>query len=317
MIADFSHQEKFQFGIATAPAHVEDRLDDSWAEWARAGRIPFNNGTWRDLDRLRFWSDPRREIELAASLGVKLFRFGIDWGRLQPYRPGSNFCSLGGYSVQQHEYHDQFHGSSSSGVSGSSGGVSGSRGQSSGNYNRQSAGDANQPTRPSFERYSSQIPRWPCRGGVQNMQALKRYQAIIGMIKQSGMRPHLTLFHHSLPRWANDREFKGWLNEKTIQYFVGYVEDLIPHLATVVEDFVVFNEPAVFASLVYGMAMWPGRLRDQPDYFSVIFDTPIYKSAVYKAFHNMAEAHRQAYQSIHLVYKQKMVIFYIIFPSPT
>lgn len=31
---------------------------------------------------MRFWSDAKTEIKLAADAGVKEFRLGVDWGRL-------------------------------------------------------------------------------------------------------------------------------------------------------------------------------------------------------------------------------------------
>jgi beta-glucosidase/6-phospho-beta-glucosidase/beta-galactosidase len=316
-IAEFPG-ETFQFGIATAPAHIEDQLDDSWAEWARKGRIPFNDGTKRDLDRLRFWTEPETEIQLAASTGAKLFRFGIDWGRLQPHEPGSRFCSFQGYRIHNgsddtpfqaaHEYHDQFHGSSFNQKAGE-------RSESSINDQHVMFSRLRADRRAHIPLSTKRVMadrRWACRRGVQDKLALKRYLYIIQLIKRAGMRPHLTLFHHSLPRWANAAQHRGWLNEKTTRYFVDYLRDLIPHLAGQVSDYVVFNEPAVFASLVYGMAMWPGRLRETPDYFSIIFNTPIYKSAVYTAYSNMADVHRQAYSLIHEIHRRKKVNLYEI-----
>lgn len=186
--------EGFFFGLATAPAHVEDSLDDSWLDFAEVGRVRYEDVTsakpgdepfdvrdgalprrpcarteqlchcvpvslgcctitaslypplhpllcpcafnvmlrhcpspwaarsmppacrdalhpdllplpvsqgqglpvppvkaWKNeavpQDRLRFWSDPEAEIQLAAGAGVEALRLGVDWGRLVPREP--------------------------------------------------------------------------------------------------------------------------------------------------------------------------------------------------------------------------------------
>jgi beta-glucosidase/6-phospho-beta-glucosidase/beta-galactosidase len=70
--------EKFLFGVANAPAHVEDQLDDPWMDFAKRGNTKsFLNHTRPD-DRLEFWTRPEVEINLASDLGVDVFRLGID-----------------------------------------------------------------------------------------------------------------------------------------------------------------------------------------------------------------------------------------------
>lgn len=38
-------------------------------------------------ERLRFWSAPSVEIELAKEAGASVFRLGVDWGRIVPQEP--------------------------------------------------------------------------------------------------------------------------------------------------------------------------------------------------------------------------------------
>ena len=68
----FNASYPFQWGLATAPAHVEDALDDSWWEWASEDRIPFVLDQGQPSQRLRFWSDPQAEIDLISDLGVQV-----------------------------------------------------------------------------------------------------------------------------------------------------------------------------------------------------------------------------------------------------
>lgn len=72
----------FLFGIANAPGHVEDFLDDIWADFGDAGNIRAFQNQVRPKDRLEFWTKPEIEINLAHELGTQIFRLGIDWGRI-------------------------------------------------------------------------------------------------------------------------------------------------------------------------------------------------------------------------------------------
>jgi|GEM_PF-231021 len=83
-VVQFGSQSQFFFGLATAPAHVEDQLDDSWLAFARSGRVAAWQNQAQPDRRLDFWSNPAMEIDLAAATGVEVFRLGVDWGRLVP-----------------------------------------------------------------------------------------------------------------------------------------------------------------------------------------------------------------------------------------
>jgi len=74
----------FWFGIATAPAHQEDSLDDVWLAFAQQGHVRAWKNTPRAEERLRAWTEPETDIRLAAETGVQVYRLGVDWGRLVP-----------------------------------------------------------------------------------------------------------------------------------------------------------------------------------------------------------------------------------------
>jgi beta-glucosidase len=97
--------------------------------------------------------------------------------------------------------------------------------------------------------YSDAPQYFPCRNGVQDMPSLQRYSEIFTLVRERRMSISLTLFHHSLPRWANKKEFGGWTNLKTVDYFLGLLHDVIPAVAPLVDNYVTLNEPAVFANL--------------------------------------------------------------------
>ena len=63
--------------------------------------------------------------------------------------------------------------------------------------------------------------------GIQDWDALHRYQEIIDMVRNRGMKVMLTLFHHSLPEWLQDW---GWPNAIVGGYFTKFAKDVVDHL---------------------------------------------------------------------------------------
>ena len=74
----------FFFGLGTAPGHAEDSLDDAWRQFAEDGHVQAWKSRGQPDERLQFWSRPEVELDLAAQTGIKVYRLGVDWGRLVP-----------------------------------------------------------------------------------------------------------------------------------------------------------------------------------------------------------------------------------------
>ncbi len=89
--------KSFLWGVANAPGHVENGQADIWHEHGVAGKIAGYKQTPLAPMRLNFWSNPDKEIQLARELGVKVFRIGIDWGRLFPTPGNPDPQALSGY----------------------------------------------------------------------------------------------------------------------------------------------------------------------------------------------------------------------------
>lgn len=83
-------KQPFFFGLATAAAHVEDKLEDDWLDFARAGKVSAFLNQHRPEERNGFWTKPEVEIDLAAQAGAQVFRLGVDWGRIVPELPAVN-----------------------------------------------------------------------------------------------------------------------------------------------------------------------------------------------------------------------------------
>ncbi|CAI7860529.1 unnamed protein product [Closterium sp. NIES-53] len=180
----------FFFGLATAPAHVEDQLDDAWLKFARRGsnekpdRGPVR--AWHNVpkaeQRLRFWTEPEVEVDLAARAGVEAFRMGVDWGRIVLREP---------------------------------------------------------------------------QGGKMEIDhaAVARYKEIMALVRARGMRVMLTLFHHSLPSWAEP--IGGWTNASLVDHFDSWTQLAVREFGPLVDYWVTFNEPHLFVILTYCMGVWP------------------------------------------------------------
>lgn len=78
--------ENFFFGVANAPYLCEggyntpDGPKNSFGYFEAEGTVPVSGET------TRFWTDYRKHVDLAASLGLTAFRMGVDWSRVQPTR---------------------------------------------------------------------------------------------------------------------------------------------------------------------------------------------------------------------------------------
>lgn len=79
-----SFPKDFFFGVANAPGQVEDNLPDIWTEWGDQDKIRAYKNQTAPHKRLEFWTHPEVELDLAQKAGVKVFRMGVDWGRVMP-----------------------------------------------------------------------------------------------------------------------------------------------------------------------------------------------------------------------------------------
>ena len=89
--------KNFIFGVANAPAQIEDELSDIWIDWANKGKISGWKNVLSPEKRLEFWTRPEIEINLAHALGVESFRMGIDWQRIMPTPNTFDEVAIGRY----------------------------------------------------------------------------------------------------------------------------------------------------------------------------------------------------------------------------
>lgn len=197
----------FLFGVANAPAQVEDSDTDVWVRFAKNGGVRAWDVPHAEK-RLSFWSEPHIELDLAKDLGVRAFRLGIDWGRLVP------------------------------------------------------------------------------SPGVFDEAALKRYQEIISGVRERGMVPFITLFHHTVPVWFEDRG--GWAHPEAVEDFTAFFRFVFRELHREGSYWITLNEPVPWAFLTYHAGLFsPGKKRGV--------------KTVIQALANMKESHGAFYRYAHSV----------------
>ncbi|XP_048235452.1 beta-glucosidase-like SFR2, chloroplastic isoform X2 [Ricinus communis] len=139
------------------------------------------------------------------------------------------------------------------------------------------------------------MPEEPVNGLKEtvNFAAVERYKWIISRVRSYGMKVMLTLFHHSLPPWAG--EYGGWKLEKTVDYFIEFTRLVVDSVSELVDYWVTFNEPHVFCMLTYCAGAWPGGHPDMLEVATSALPTGVFNQAM----HWMAVAHAKAYDYIH------------------
>lgn len=73
-----------ELGVATAATQIEGgAADTTWHRWAAAGRITDHSTPARAADH---WNRLRQDIDLLGELGIRHYRMGLEWARIEPLR---------------------------------------------------------------------------------------------------------------------------------------------------------------------------------------------------------------------------------------
>lgn len=88
-----------------------------------------------------------------------------------------------------------------------------------------------------------------------NATAMLRYVQIVRQVRDAGLKVMMTLFHHSIPAWANS--FGGWTSNAIQPLFEAFYMKVVDSLGHMVDYWVTFNEPHVFVGFTYCAGLWP------------------------------------------------------------
>jgi beta-glucosidase/6-phospho-beta-glucosidase/beta-galactosidase len=124
--------------------------------------------------------------------------------------------------------------------------------------------------------------------------AILGYRAFIHSLKAHQIRIMLTLSHHSVPKWIQEKQ--GWLNPETKSHFVTFSKRMIQEFKTEVDWWITFNEPQIFSILAYKEGIWPPGERDG---FTSFLNLPFYQGNVIRSLQNQIAAHQEVYDFGH------------------
>ncbi|KAL9265674.1 Beta-glucosidase-like SFR2, chloroplastic-like protein, partial [Drosera capensis] len=295
-------EDEFFFGLATAPAHVEDNLNDAWLQFAEDDEAPCEA------------SEPRQPCQMADAVlasfagdGTSHQASAVEPKRKMLKRMKSQRISMEamiiGYQKyieveepapkDEHSCHEHSHH------------VAASHNVPHPEERLRFWSDPDTELKLAKNTgitvfrmgvdWSRVFPKEPTDGlkDTVNFAALERYRWILHRVHSYGMKVMLTLFHHSLPPWAGD--YGGWKLEKTVDYFMDFTRHVVDNLSDLVDYWVTFNEPHIFCMLTYTAGAWPGG---HPDMLEVATST-LPTSVFNQTMHWMAVAHSKAYDYIH------------------
>ncbi|XP_068663742.1 beta-glucosidase-like SFR2, chloroplastic [Aristolochia californica] len=308
VLADFSvdppneDEDQFFFGLATAPAHVEDELNDAWLQFAEerpcADTEPMQ--ALEQADAIRGSASGDGGSHQAKMSGVEPTK---SKKRKKPLKVAMEAMIRGIVKYSEEEDSDE---EETPAVNP--------------NCSHNIAAWHNVPRPEERLRFWSDpdielklardtgisvfrmgidwtriMPEEPdiALGETVNFAALQRYKWIIQKVHAYGMKVILTLFHHSLPPWAG--EYGGWKMEKTVDYFMKFTRLVVDTMSDLVDYWVTFNEPHIFCMLTYSAGAWPGGHPDMLEAATSALPTGVFNQAM----HWMAVAHAKAYDYIH------------------
>lgn len=91
----------------------------------------------------------------------------------------------------------------------------------------------------------SRIIKFP--ENVPNEEGIKFYRNVLKTIRDNGMKACVTLYHWDLPQFLQSKPLKGWASSEIIQYFTTYTNLCFKEFQHLVDLWITFNEPRVFA----------------------------------------------------------------------
>lgn len=300
-----SEDDEFFFGLATAPAHVEDRLEDAWLQFAIEHSGDDNDSMPNQM--------PANAVMASA---------GGDGGSQPPSRPRDDKKGNDGdqrkplrvaMEAMLRGFEKFSESGESSGTDNSSHKVAAWHNVPCPQERLKFWSDPDTELKLAKETgisvfrmgvdWTRIMPKEPTEdfNSSVNFAALERYRWIIHRVHEHGMKVMLTLFHHSLPPWAG--KYGGWKMEKTVNYFMDFVRLVVDRVSDLVDYWVIFNEPHVFVMLTYCAGAWPGGDPNAIEVATSALPTGVYNQAL----HWIAVAHAEAYDYIHSESKNAMM----------
>lgn len=134
-------------------------------------------------------------------------------------------------------------------------------------------------------RFSIEWARIEPEQGKFDQKEIEHYRKVIVALRERGLEPFVTLYHWTLPIWFAEKG--GWLNKDAPKYFERFVEKVVSEYKDLVKFWITLNEPNIYVFFSFFAGIWPP------------FKKSWFKSR--KAFKQLTETHKKAYQIIHKI----------------
>jgi beta-glucosidase len=119
--------------------------------------------------------------------------------------------------------------------------------------------------------------------GIFDQAALDKYRTMMGLLRERGLEPMVTLHHFTDPLWLT--ALGGWENPRVEDYFVRFVTRVVEALGEIVTLWCTINEPTIYAIEGYLEGYFPPGVRSLRRTLNVL--------------RRMLLAHGRAYRTIH------------------
>jgi beta-glucosidase len=106
-------------------------------------------------------------------------------------------------------------------------------------------------------RFSIEWSKIEPKKGKFDYKVIAQYKHQLQYLHDNNIKTMVTLFHFTLPRWVSD---EGGMSSKiTVKNFIEFVDTVVPKLDSLVDFWIVLNEPNVYALHGYITGIWaPG-----------------------------------------------------------
>ena len=88
---DYQFPDNFTWGVATASHQIEGNNNNNWTDFEKRTGIEQSEGA------CEHWTNWKQDFQLIQNLGVKSYRFSIEWSRIQPEKDSWNEDALNQY----------------------------------------------------------------------------------------------------------------------------------------------------------------------------------------------------------------------------
>jgi len=119
--------------------------------------------------------------------------------------------------------------------------------------------------------------------GAWDSQAIDRYRAMLGALRERGIEPMVTLFHFTSPLWLAERG--GWENDEAVRLFERFAAQAVDAFGDLTSLWCTINEPNVYATYSYLLGVWPPQGRNLLTTLRVLRNQMRAHQVVYRAIH--------------------------------